>query len=340
MQDPAAPFGSWDVDLDILVVQESNSWTPLHLNSRRHVMTHQTESGTYAVKWWYTGEEDADVLRQLCVGLQAGDCVVPPVGRVFEKDTIIGYVMRQETTFDPRLITSKDDRYFAIREVCDLVSRLHAKGIVHGDVKRMNLVRCADGALRFIDLECMSVVGDGFVASVATDQYISQQRQFRHGHNPEALSFDEDYHSLALLIFEISTRHDDFYGFGLTSSENLEDWSTACTDVSLAGMPPDVSQIDDPEIAQLIMSYFNRGPPRILSLDNTETICVLHELPLRCMPGARHTYTRLVQCLTCSDGARTSPCPRLFVAPPATEEEKGSPACVQCLPHIKHTGLD
>ncbi|KAL1722826.1 hypothetical protein EV715DRAFT_191964 [Schizophyllum commune] len=340
MQDPAAPFGSWDADFDIFVVQESGSWTPLHLNSQRNVMTHRTASDTYAVKWWFDDIEEADIPRQLRIGLQAGDCVVPPVGRVFERDTIIGYVMRLETLFDPRSLTSKEDRYYAIHEVCDLVSRLHAKGIVHGDVKRTNLVRCTDGALRFIDLECMSVVGDGFVASVATDQYISQQRQFRHGLAPEALSFDEDYHSLALLIFEIFTGHDDFYGFGLTSSENLEDWSTACTDASWAGMPPDVSQIDDSEIAQLIMGYFNRGPPRILCLDNTETICMLHELPLRCMPGARHTYTRLVQCLTCSGGAQTSPCPRLFVAPPVTQEEKGSPACVRCLPHIKHIGFD
>jgi serine/threonine protein kinase len=36
-----------------------------------------------------------------------------------------------------------------INQLCILVSRLHEKGIIHGDVKPLNLLLCSEGELRF-----------------------------------------------------------------------------------------------------------------------------------------------------------------------------------------------
>lgn len=340
MQDIDAPYGSWslDVDLDDAWYQEAEL-IPLQLSPERQVLSFERDSVVYALKHWYEALEEADIMHQLRVGLLAGDCIVPILGRAYRDGAVVGYVMRQETPFDPRTIDSKDERLAVIREACDLVHRLHGKGIVHGDLKRPNLLRCADGALRFIDLECMSVVGDGFIASMATAEYISQRRMLRQGVDHEPLSFNEDYHSLALLIFEIYTARDDFYSIGPSSSENEMDWSDVCCDASQVGMPPDVSRIDDPEIAQLMMSYFNRGPERVLILRRPVMICMRHDLPLRCLPDVQHTYSRLIRCFTCTRDARPPPCPNLFVAPVGTRDTN-SPACTQCLSYVTHVGLN
>ncbi|KAI4527215.1 hypothetical protein K525DRAFT_187134 [Schizophyllum commune Loenen D] len=204
--------------------------------------------------------------------IQAEDCAVPIVGRVFDDGTMVGYVMPLETPIDPAAIAAKDERLAIIHDLCRLVERLHERGIVHGDLKCQNLVRCAGGTLRFIDFDCASRVGDGYVATQATAEFISQRRMLRHGFNPEPLTLAEDYHALALTIFELYTGQDNFYGFGPPSTEDYEEWSSVCCDAIVVGMPPDVSRIDDVDIAQLHMTYFNRGPPRILTSASTSCL--------------------------------------------------------------------
>ncbi|TRM64166.1 hypothetical protein BD626DRAFT_401896 [Schizophyllum amplum] len=339
--DLASPFGSWSVDIE-LTTFERGALSPLLLGSKRTVMAFKVDASAYAVKCWYDPIPDGEILRQIRLCLHAGTCVVPivgPSGKAFRKGSLVGYVMPRETPFDPASIMAKDERLAAIQELCDLVNRLHARGIVHGDLKCQNLVRCADGALRFIDFDCASLVGDGFVATMATAEFISQRRTLRHEVDPEPLSCAEDYHALALTIFEIYSGKDDFYPACPPSSEDGDEWSSICCDAATTGMPPDVSRIDDADVAELITSYFNRGPPRILTSRRSVTICAQHELPFRCLPGQRHTYTRLVRCHMCERHPRDT-CPNLFVAPPEPNAGAGSPTCRKCLPYVAHIGLD
>ncbi|KAI5896885.1 uncharacterized protein SCHCODRAFT_02570047 [Schizophyllum commune H4-8] len=278
MQDTDSPFGSWPMDVDMLSF-ETHELTALLLGVDRQVLSFERDSNAYVVKLWYDALEEADVPRQLRICQLAGDCVVPIVGRAYRHGVLIGYVMRRETPLDLSPTSSKDERVAVIRQVCELVDRLHSRNMVHGDLKRLNIMRCSDGAFRFIDLECMSVVGDGFVAQVATAQYMSQRRSLRPDSDREPLSFSEDYHSLALLIFELYTGRDDFYSIGPTSTEDQIIWTDVCCDAANIGMPPDVRRIDDPMVAQLVMGYFHRGPDRHLTLDSTLLICVQHEMP-------------------------------------------------------------
>ncbi|KAL1702485.1 hypothetical protein EV121DRAFT_209920 [Schizophyllum commune] len=303
MQAIDSPFGSWPMDVDMLSF-ETHELNALLLGVDRQVLSFERDSDAYVVKLWYDALEEADVPRQLRICQLAGDCVVPIVGRAYRHGVLIGYVMRREAPLDLSPTSSKDERFAVIRQVCDLVDRLHSRNMVHGDLKRLNIMRCSDGALRFIDLECMSVVGDGFVAQVATAQYMSQRRSLRPDSDREPLSLSEDYHSLALLIFELYTGRDDFYSIGPTSTEDQIIWSDVCCDAANIGMPPDVRRIDDPMVAQLIAGYFSRGPDRHLTLDSTLLICVQHEMPfcrharifmrlhvllvLRAVPPARH----------------------------------------------------
>ncbi|KAL1722827.1 hypothetical protein EV715DRAFT_269971 [Schizophyllum commune] len=273
-----SPFGSWPMDVDMLSF-ETHELNALLLGVDRQVLSFERDSNAYVVKLWYDALEEADVPRQLRICQLAGDCVVPIVGRAYRHGVLIGYVMRREAPLDLSSTSSKDERLAVIRQVCDLVDRLHSRNMVHGDLKRLNIMRCSDGALRFIDLECMSVVGDGFVAQVATAQYMSQRRSLRSDSDREPLSLSEDYHSLALLIFELYTGRDDFYSIGPTSTEDQIIWSDVCCDAANIGMPPDVRRIDDPMVAQLIAGYFSRGPDRHLTLDSTLLICVQHEMP-------------------------------------------------------------
>ncbi|KAL1745272.1 hypothetical protein HDZ31DRAFT_36833 [Schizophyllum fasciatum] len=337
MQDFDSPFGSWQDDLELKSLHPG-ALTPVQLGAQRTVMSHTTDRGSVVVKYWYDPIPSQEVSRQMQLYLHAEDCVVPMIGRVFRAGTVVGYVMPRGTPLDPSSLVTKPERLHVIRELCSLVDRLHGKEIVHGDLKCQNLVRCADGTLRFIDFDCASRVGDAFVATMVTSELISQKRTLRHGDNPEPLSYDEDFHALALTIFELYTGRDDFYKYGPPSSEDYDEWSSICCDAATAGMPPDVDRIDDADIAQLIMSYFNRGPPRILTSRRTVTICAQHELPYRCLPGERHTYIRHVRCHMCERND-WSTCPNLFVAPPALEAGEGSPTCRKCLPYVTHSGL-
>ncbi|KAI5830769.1 hypothetical protein K523DRAFT_371928 [Schizophyllum commune Tattone D] len=276
MQDLTSPFGSWTTDIELKHL-EPGVMHPLLLGVQRTVKSLKTDDGTYALKYWYEPVPDADVLRQMQICIQAEDCAVPIVGRVFDDGAMVGYVMPLETPLDPASIATKDERLAIIHELCELVERLHQRGIVHGDLKCQNLVRCANGTLRFIDFDCASRVGDGFVATQATAEFISQRRMLRLGFNPEPLTLAEDYHALALTIFELYTGQDNFYIFGPPSTEDYEEWSSVCCDAAVVGMPPDVSRIDDADIAELMMSSFNRGPPRILT--SASTNCLIAVLP-------------------------------------------------------------
>ncbi|KAL1760398.1 kinase-like domain-containing protein [Schizophyllum commune] len=274
MPELTAPFGSWPTDIELKSL-EPGAMQALMLGVTRTIKSLKTDAGTYALKYWYEPVPDADVLRQMQICIQANDCAVPIVGRVFDDGAMVGYVMPLETPIDPAAIAAKHERLAIIHDLCSLVERLHERGIVHGDLKCQNLVRCADGTLRFIDFDCASRVGDGFVATQATAEYISQRRMLRHGFNPEPLTLAEDYHALALTIFELYTGQDNFYRFGPPSTEDYEEWSSVCCDAIVVGMPPNVSRIDDADVAQLIMSYFNRGPPRILTSASTSCLIVV-----------------------------------------------------------------
>jgi mitogen-activated protein kinase kinase len=60
-----------------------------------------------------------------------------------------------------------------INQLCILVSRLHEKSIIHGDIKPSNLLLCFDGELRFCDFGDAVVDSEGDIPRSMSVRYSS-----------------------------------------------------------------------------------------------------------------------------------------------------------------------
>lgn len=95
----------------------------------------------------------------------AGDCAVTPLSRVlctFDSGQVFtdGLVTELGTPFDIMSVP-RDKRADVKDEMVALLTRLHqVHGIIHGDVKSVNMVRCRDGSLRFCDFDSARRIKD------------------------------------------------------------------------------------------------------------------------------------------------------------------------------------
>jgi len=68
---------------------------------------------------------------------------------------------------------SRSARLKIINQLCIHVSRLHEKGIIHGDIKPSNDLLCFDGELRFCDLGDAIREGEGDIPRSMSVRYSS-----------------------------------------------------------------------------------------------------------------------------------------------------------------------
>ncbi|KAF8595726.1 kinase-like protein [Ceratobasidium sp. AG-I] len=209
--------------------------------------------------------DDAELLeKELRMMILAGDCSVSPLGRVFRGGKICGLVTSYETPIVPwrgpfekplvSLELSRADRLKLIDQLCALLSRLHAKGLIHGDVKPENLLICSDEELRFCDLAEATVEGSNTKPRAFTQRFMSP---FMCRASPwPPLTKAEDIYATGISIWEIYT--------GCIAFDGLDE--DEVEDAISAGNRPDITLVDDPTTAALITAYLDSGDR---SLHNT-----------------------------------------------------------------------
>lgn len=245
-----ASFGSWPMDRN---VPDVRPWEPIHLSAHRFLATFQCK---YTLKLFDDNIEGVE--KELRMMLLAGDCSVTPLGRVFNEGKLYGILMHSETSVVPPSCDltlmpvvspefSRSDRLKIINQLCTLVSRLHEKGIIHGDIKPSNLLLCSDGELRFCDFGDAAVEGEGDLPRAVSVRYSSP---FRCKTIPVVpLAKAEDLYATGISIWEIYTGR---IPFDDVQPDFVED-------VISEGARPDITLVDDATVAELIVTYLDTG---------------------------------------------------------------------------------
>ncbi|CAK5264519.1 unnamed protein product [Mycena citricolor] len=269
--------------------------------------------------------------REIQIVQQAGDCSVSYLGRYYHErqQQVRGLIMPFESAIVPSAIETRAERVALIHELCDLTRRFHSRGLVHGDIKPDNLLRCSDGTLRFCDFGNSCFAGDEHLTAGPTMSYETAMRFRAVVEMPPTV--EEDYHSLAMTIWELYTGGNDFWIEGIyfrggCSDDETYDLVRDCIEL---GRCPDMRRIDDSNVAKLILKYLSLGPS-VEDVDvQTRIMCYQKTYRLRncrCVPEC--TIARKFTCMTCEE-AQPPPmvCPRLYVEPFMRDPAVSSPSC-------------
>ncbi|KAJ6470593.1 kinase-like domain-containing protein [Mycena vitilis] len=223
----------------------------------------------------------------------AGDCCVRVSGRLFSWGKPAGFCMPVETPIESAEIATREERMQLIKQVHDLVTELHSKNIVHGDVKPQNLLMCSDGRMRLCDFDNASLEGDGFSITDLTLPYCSQ---FRSRHPQVPMTRAEDTYALGLTIWELYTgRTPLLYG-----DETLDEGGEWLEQRVNVGMGPEMQVIDDPHIYALIETCLAAGPDCPDEYCPDMKYCVQNQVELGdCRAQPRHLYSRIVHARFC-----------------------------------------
>ncbi|KAK3348789.1 kinase-like domain-containing protein [Lasiosphaeria hispida] len=180
--------------------------------------------------------------REFSMMQAAGDCSVRPLSRVMERiegqTCSAGILVELATPFDFRAV-APCDRGAVKDEMVALVERLHDEyGLVHGDIKPDNFVRCRDGKLRLCDFAgARRIAGDGderpWEFAGHTMRYMSPHCDILDTSPPTK---DDDWYALAVSLWELYMGEDALKG--ITTHMAFEpnflrptiDWSAVADD--------------------------------------------------------------------------------------------------------------
>lgn len=142
--------------------------------------------------------------------MKAGECAARPSGRVMirvdGKPVCVGMLMMLHTPLDVEKVRDEEKVHLK-NEMIRLVATLHHKyGIVHGDIKQENFLRCADGTLRLCDFDCARGVNEDHGEWDHTYQthYLAPHRRrnnYKSKKKPPVIS--DDMYTLGLSIFAL-----------------------------------------------------------------------------------------------------------------------------------------
>ena len=193
--------------------------------------------------------------REIDLMKAAGDCSITPLSRVLRKIEGVlvprGLIMELATPFDFRLVPA-EEREAVKEEMVGLVERLHSEfGIVHGDIKPANFLRCRDGKLRLCDFDSGRLIADeeaegweGFVS----DRYLAPNRGFPDVYGPPTV--DDDSYALAISVWELFTGKDALI------DDDMED-------VLKVGGTVDVDELEDANIREFVRERLRAGGAKI-----------------------------------------------------------------------------
>ncbi|KAH6848163.1 kinase-like domain-containing protein [Chaetomium sp. MPI-CAGE-AT-0009] len=226
----------------------------------------------YAVKGYpgiiYKSRGD---LREYELQKAAGDCAIPVRGRVmikvFNGDIdCMGFLMDLATPLTcppgppPAPVLSPSRRRDIMHQMVSTVQRLHAKRIVHGDLKLENMVLDNQGKLRLCDFAEGRYVDEdeGVWDGMSTWHCESPNRLLRGeqmGIDPSPPIIEDDLYGLGLSIWQLYTGkipHGDTAGDDVGLKEKQRKGETV-----------DIAEVDDPEAREIIRGLLRQGGARI-----------------------------------------------------------------------------
>ncbi|KAL1839208.1 hypothetical protein VTJ49DRAFT_5948 [Mycothermus thermophilus] len=208
--------------------------------------------------------------REYQFQIAAGDCAVPVHGRIFRRDTtnpdapqvhLEGFLMDLGKPIPKDLPMER--RRCLVHEMVDVVQRLHAKGIIHGDMKLDNMILdqqdsvklCDFAEARFVDEDEDEWFG------VTTWHYESPNRYFRRvpdefgglSHPPPLV--EDDLFGLGLSIWELWT--------GKMPHEEIARDDVALNELHERRETVDVTEIEDPELRKIVTDLLRQGGANI-----------------------------------------------------------------------------
>lgn len=194
----------------------------------------------------------------------AGDCALPVRGKVLGKPKIgdvsfYGFLMDLATpVISANILPSQ--RRDIMHQMIGVVQRLHARGIVHGDIKLENMLLDDQGTLRLCDFAEGRYVDE--------DEDVWEGRSTMHFDSPNRLVrgqqagrslpppvMEDDLYGLGLSIWQLYTGgipHDEVVGDDLELRE-----------IQQKGETVDVEEVDDLEARGIIMGLLRGGGARI-----------------------------------------------------------------------------
>jgi serine/threonine protein kinase len=185
----------------------------------------------------------------------AGDCSITPLARVLREINGVlvpeGLVMELATPSDFKLVPP-EQRVADKNEMVNLVERLHGPeiGIVHGDIKPANFLRCRDGKLRLCDFDSARLISDenvegweGFVS----ERYVAPSRGYPDYGPPTVIN---DEYALAISVWEL------FTGKDALSEEDMEE-------VLKDGRTVDIDELEDDDIRAFVRKRLRDGGAKV-----------------------------------------------------------------------------
>ncbi|EJD53728.1 hypothetical protein AURDEDRAFT_110492 [Auricularia subglabra TFB-10046 SS5] len=244
----AAPFGAWPNDIDHI--------DPLRgrrLSASEHAFIHATAHDQLVVKSFYS-LSGADVTpkatREMRMMLLAGEDVsVRLSGRLIRGGRIEGFVMPYEQPLEAELASdSTGAKLQRIEQLQALVCCMHAKGVLHGDIKPDNvLVRKSDGQLVFCDWAAAQMQCGAEAPREGTTAY---QSPWRCRNTELPLCKQDDLYALGVSIWQIWQGRAPF---DLEKHEYLDE------DIA-DGLQPNLDEVGDATVRGLIERHLKVAP--------------------------------------------------------------------------------
>ena len=305
-----------------------------------------TYQDVYVIKK-FEGKQMMLVRHELAMMLRAEECSVPLLGRIYQNGMLVGFIMPYGRAVAPlevwtesadayaeklQMHLTRAERLTVIEQLCDLIANLHSKGILHGDIKPSNLLRCADGTLRLFDFAEAMLESNASPPRCSTTSFQSPSRY--NTSPPPPLSRKDDLYATGITIWEIYTARPHFY---YLEDPDLDE------DLVRAGIRPNLSLVDDEWIARVIVSFLDSGEMP-LSKDvfpQPWDTCIASLFAFRdCLEEPTHTYTKVVHSNECAktNSPRSGECPSVYTVPFAVKDDDCNLVCVSCRP-VEYRGI-